>query len=168
MLHGAEQLLSAAHDATWESWNSELASPVTLVLTHVTGEAEMILTTAAHVGGAPLPFPWSYSSDLPGTVASESPESIEVSLACEDLCSKRLKADYICHIICCAIRASSCKKEHGLYLTWKDNGAIFFFKSRWFFWFVSVLGHFLKTLSTVHTWAYYVFNKLSKDSDMTG
>lgn len=85
------------------SWNSELASPVTLVLTHVTGEAEMILTTAAHVRGTPLPFPCGYSSDLPGTVASESPESTEANLACKDLCSKRLKVDFTCHIICYAI-----------------------------------------------------------------
>lgn len=109
------------------SWNSELASPVTLGLTHVTGEAEMTLTTAARVRGAPLPSPCSYSSDLPGMATSESPESTEVSLACEDLCSKRLKVDYTCHIICYATRASSRKKEHRLYLTWKDNGATFFF-----------------------------------------
>lgn len=154
------------------SWNSELASPVTLGLTHVTGEAEMTLTTAARVRGAPLPSPCSYSSDLPGMATSESPESTEVSLACEDLCSKRLKVDYTCHIICYAIRASSRKKEHRLYLTWKDNGATFFFffleKSMLILLVCFSLGHFLKTLSTAHTWAYYIFNHLSKDFDMTG
>lgn len=95
-----EQLLSAARDAILKFRASLTCDSGAHTCD---GEAEMILTTAAHVRGTPLPFPCSYSSDLLGTVASESPESTEANLACEDLCSKRLKVDYTCHIIYYAI-----------------------------------------------------------------
>lgn len=149
------------------SWNSELASPVTLVLTHVTGEAEMILTTAAHVRGTPLPFPCSYSSDLPGTVASESPESTEANLACKDLCSKRLKVDYTCHIIYYAIGHPVIRRSMDSTSQGKTM-VHFFFKACWFFWFVSVWVIFWKLyLLPIHGLITF-FNHLSKYFDMTG